>query len=602
MAKTKKGDIGSEAIALIKREITSWSEETVFVTDKVAFNMRNVIKLLRKNYYGIFDEPYDPTTGRKKIWVPLTESLVESAVKNVDLDTKDINFRAKKPDAIGLTHIVRSYVKNCLDDISFGETLDKMIRDLARDGTAVWKTIKSVKDGKTQFQITPVDLLNFYIDPTAPSIQEADVIERAVMTLGEFQSMTGWDNKEGVEGSTNINRNERDLSSDSTETKFVEVYERWGFIPKSFITGKKQDAKELVQGHIVVSCSGNAWQWHLIEENKGPKPYEEFWYTRVNGRWHGRGVAEKIMGLQTYINLIVNIRANRAQVSQLGIFKIRQGSGITPQMVSRLASNGAITVNSQDDIEQFVMQEASQSSYNDEEVVKNWAQQVTSLFEPATGEALPSSTPATNAAIQNNSAQSQFVLIKEGIGLGLQRWIKRQVLPIMMKNIKAGDVIRLTGDVSFIREIDEMVANAYVYKAMSDSLNAGEPFDPASAELERQSMIEQLRGQGEERFTEATEKVLRGMDVSYYDVQVYVTNEEIDKGVLTQNLLTALQLAPQYQEQIMQEVFDVMGLNLKQPKQQMQQMIQAQGAPQGMAQSPSQNPQSLVTEANTLNG
>ena len=69
-------DIEAEALALINSERRSYEDAVAFVTDRVAFNMRNLIRVLRKNYWGIFNEPVDKVTGRKKIWVPFTQSLV----------------------------------------------------------------------------------------------------------------------------------------------------------------------------------------------------------------------------------------------------------------------------------------------------------------------------------------------------------------------------------------------------------------------------------------------------------------------------------------------------------------------------------------------
>ena len=56
-------DIAREAIALVEGEKQMWENATVFVTDKIAFNIRNLIRALRKNYWGIFDSPLDPVTG-----------------------------------------------------------------------------------------------------------------------------------------------------------------------------------------------------------------------------------------------------------------------------------------------------------------------------------------------------------------------------------------------------------------------------------------------------------------------------------------------------------------------------------------------------------
>ncbi len=130
----------------------------------------------------------------QKIWIPLTETFVEQVVKNIDLDTKDIGFRAKTEEGVPFTEITRAAVKNYLDKSFFGEILDMTERQLAIDGTVVWKTWESKGELKTEI----VDLLNFYIDPTARSIQDAGaVIERAVVNWDEFEQMDGWVNKNG---------------------------------------------------------------------------------------------------------------------------------------------------------------------------------------------------------------------------------------------------------------------------------------------------------------------------------------------------------------------------------------------------------------------
>ena len=133
-------DLEQEAVGLVSQEKNNWETGTVFVTDKVTFRMRDLIREARKNYWGVFNKPTDPTTGRKKTFVPLTESIVESSVKNIDLDTKDITLRAKPGGSVGLTDLARNFVKNKLDEIYFGEILDEMERTLAIDGTAVWHT------------------------------------------------------------------------------------------------------------------------------------------------------------------------------------------------------------------------------------------------------------------------------------------------------------------------------------------------------------------------------------------------------------------------------------------------------------------------------
>lgn len=559
MAKKKKNDIDieNEVITTVKTEVSTWENSIAQVTEKIGFDMRALIRQCRKNYWGVFDVQIDPITGRKKIWLPLTESTVESDVKNADLDTKDINFRAKKEHSFGITKLVRAAVKNNLSEIFFGQYIDEMIRTTAIDGTGVWKIMEKKEDGKYLADIRNVDLLNFYIDPLAKSIQEASaIIERAVLPINEIKSYDGWINTKDLQGDKNVHPTESQFKGqDRGNTKYLEVYERWGLMPKSYITGNKKD-EDQIEGHIVCSKDGNVWRVHLIEENKkGIKPYEEFWRKRVPGRWYGKGVAESIIMLQLWLNIIVNLRINRNYIESLGLFKARKGKGITAQMMSKLVSSGVIMVDDLNDIEPMVMSAASAQSYKDEETVRSWAERVTQVFEAITGEQMPASTTATVGAIQSRSAMSAYTLIKEGYGMALQRVLKRHILPIIQKNLTKGEIIRLTDKPEDLRELDDLIANYLVYEEMEKTGGINEDnYTQIMADVKNG-----LNKMGDSRYFKLKDKI----DLTDYDVEVYVTNEEFDQSVMVQNLINMLNVVPEFKEQITTQVFDLMGLNFR---------------------------------------
>lgn len=609
-------NLEDKIISLVRDEKEKWEDPTAFVTPKVAFNMRNLIERLRKNYYGIFDTEIDPVTGLRKTWVPLTESIVDSVVKNIDLDSKDIGFRALNPKAIGLTGFVRTLVRNRLDSINFGDSLDKMERSLAIDGTVVWKTYRTDHDGKKAARISQVDLLNFYIDPIASSIQEAySVIERAVLTKADVKSMTGWMNTDDVQTGS-YNRNNEYLNGDESNDDLVEVFERWGLMPKSFITGKKSDEDKLVEGHIVISGLDDNARIHLVEENENKdssgrvvKPYEECWYKRVPGRWHGRGVAEMVMMMQLWINTIVNIRINRSRVSQLGLFKVRKGSNITPQQLNRLPASGAIVVNNPDDIVQMAVQDASPASYQDENIASGWAERVTSAFEAITGEQLPASTPATNAVIQNRMAQSQFVMVKEGIGMFLERWMQNHFIPAVAATITKGEIVAMEGKQGEMTE--EKIAN-YLIAQKLEELKANNQFvPPERVQAEKKKIVDKLKARGPQYFI----KIMEKPDLLNYKVEVIITNEEIDKSVAVKNLVSVLQMVGQVPgidvnpTDIAMSIFDMMGLDVRQFQSgktiaPVSTPPQVQASPQGpqepIGPKEAQTDQALTTAANTL--
>lgn len=587
-----------EAISIVLQERNNWEDATAFVTEKVAFKMRDLIRTCRKNYWGIFDSPYDPITGREKIWIPLSEVMTEASIKSYDLDTKDVNFRAKNPNGYAVAEIVRPLVREYLDKTYFGMDLDELERDIGIDGTAVWKTWE--RDDKPCRVKVP--LLNVYIDPTAESIQKAfRFTERSLTTSDALAGMTGWSNTKGIQGKEGLAKEDSKYNSNSSEgkgNKYIDVWEMWGKIPKWMITSKSRptdDNGELIDGHVVVSgLDGNNPICHLIEENKKKdadsnviKPYEEAWAKKVSGRWYGKGICEQLLMIQLWINTIVNIRINRAQVSQLGIFKIRKGAGITPQAVSRIGSNGAIVVENMDDIDQFVMQEAGQSSYTDEDVANSWAQRLTNAFEVVTGETLPGSTPATNAVLQDRNAKSSFTMVKEGLGFFIQRWVDRHLLPILAKSTKVSDIVRVAGDDEKIKKYVERAIAFRADQILEETYQKG--LVPSEEEMNQAfALAEQELGSRGDLFVEVMEEII----ANNVDCKVFVTNEEIDVAVTVDKLMAMLPQLPEYRIALAKEAFNLMGLEFPRQDEMPQQ------APQGGMEAPTQSLQGLVTGAN----
>jgi len=602
-------DISHEAINLVKGERDAWKDAVVFVTDRLAFDIRNLLKTVRKNYWGIFDHPKDPVSGKKLTWIPLTEIVCDAHVKNADIDTEDVKITSKKRKAIGLTTLVRNVLHNWLDKDIFGEELDESERQMSIDGSIVWKTFEGVnEDGKTTVIRTYTNLLNIFFDWTSESIQSAyRFTERALLKESEVKDMDGWINTEDIMGVEGLHPTDFDLAQANTSTfgrqgsKFVDVWELWGKIPKSLITGNKKDNEEEVDGHIVVSGLENPGkeQVHLIETNpSGLKPYEEAHTKKIKGRWLARGPAESVMMLQSWVNMIVNIRKLRAQISQLGIFKIKKGAGVTPQMIGKLAANGALIVNSMDDVEQLIMKEASESSYKDEEQAVNWAERVTNALEPATGEPVPASTSATAIVLQSRSIATSFSMFKNAIGYFLRRWIKRHALPILMRNLTPGEIVRITGSPEEIRELDERIVDYFVYKELDKMTKAGFAVNLEEVENERIKALDKLRKLGKDRYIE----IINSIDVTDYDVEISITNENIDKSLLANNLIKAMEIAPQFQDILVEKVFDLMGLDTFQLEERTRKVGSSASLPQpaGSSQIPTNPPteQQITTEAN----
>lgn len=595
-------NLQAQAVNIVKGEKQRWEVATAFVTDRVSFKMRQLIRICRKNYYGIFDVPIDQYTGLEKTWYPLTEINVEAVVKNIDLDQKDIHFKAKTPEGIEITEVTRALVKDKLSAVFFGQKLDDFERSLAIDGTAVWKTYEE----NNKLIVKQIDLLNIYIDPTSPSIQESyRFTERTLMFPEEIQQMSGWINTAGigenvVEGLPRTDPYWMNRATQvNSNVRLIDVYETWGNIPLNLITGDPRDSTVEIAGRIVVSGidSPGRERVHLIERNiktdsegNSLKPYEECWYTRVPNRWYGRGIAEKLLTLQIYANIIFNVRINRSRVSQLGLFKMKKGAGVTPQMLARLPSNGVVVLNNLDDLQQMEVQEVGESSYKDEDTINSISERLTNAFQIATGEDLPSETTATAAAAQASAVKSGFSMVKDAIGGFLERWMDRHALKIIAKEGTTGQIVRITADEDSFKELVDHVVLFKAQEALDESFSKG--YIPSPQEMQEEIDAAREKMSRKDMFVILTKDII----ASQLETTMYVTKEEMDVSVTVQSLLGMLQAAPQYTDQIIQQVVDLMGLSpFKAPK-------QPQMPPQAQPGAPGQPQPSPVNAGQQLQG
>lgn len=556
------------AINIVSQERDSYEDALCWVTDRVAFKMRSMIREFRKSYWGIFDEPTDPTTGRDKLFIKSAMAIVEDVLKNVDIDQKDVGFIARHEEGYDITEIVRACVKDYLSRLYFGEVLDETERQMLIDGTVVWKTWK---EGKYLRRKT-VDLLNFYIDPTEESIQSAyRVTERAIVPTSMVARMSGWKNTDGIKGSQSLNKNDGDEASSNeslTTGDYTDIWEMWGKIPKFMVTGKRKDMKEEIDGHIVISgLDSGDLRFHLVEENKNKdnqgniiKPYEELRTCKLSGRWYGLGYVERILSLVEFLNATVNIRINRNYISQLGLFKIKKGAGITPQMLGKLPSNGAILVNDMDDIGQMNVNPVNADSYKDEEVFKEWMTKITSAYPISSGELAPSSASATATAIANTNSKSSYAMVKEAIGFFLERWIDRHVLPFMGDYIKANyKTFRILADDDKYKDLVDRVSAYYVGELLEKkSEKVFENGAPSREEI--MNVYEETRQDLLKRESLMFD-LLEDIITEAVDTKVKITNEDIDTQVTVSNLLQLAGIpVTEQNEQTIRQVYDLLGL------------------------------------------
>lgn len=553
-----------EIFSIIQNEKTAWEEGEAWITEKVSFLMRRVVKKARKNYFGIFENEFDPVTGRRKVWIPFTEWTVEAVVKNIDLDTKDIRVYSKKGDHKSEA-LFRQILRHYLDKMHFGKTLNKLLRYLSIDGTAI---LKAYTDGK-DVKISLIDRLNIICDPSAESLDDsAGILERNVLTIAEFQrygKQIGLKNIDAVNGISNVDRTgfERLNTNVRSEVPYVELYSRYGYIPKRLITGGEEEG--YVYAMIIVSGLDDNPVFHKAQEVK-THPYQEFKFKEVLNRFDGRGIGEMLFNAQAYVNEIVNTRINTNRINQMGFWEVR--GNITPQQLKRLFQTSAIKTNQEGDIQRLPTGSIDQTSYTDEQVAYSWGQRVT---QSQREDEISDNRPATNALIQERGANKAYDLVMEEIMLNLSKFLEEKVVPLIQKSLSQGELISITGDPGDLMKIQEPFVRNYVYQKMIDFKEAN-GFVPLSREqIEEQIEVinQELSSQGNRRFVEYTKEAFS----TEYNIHIEPREEQINLSVMANQLVQVIGILTSSgvdTKEVTKELFSVMGLDADKLTQNMQ--------------------------------
>ena len=559
------------AIGVIVSEREQWDGMPVNVTTKVQYIMNNVWDKARRYYAGVFDSPYDEVTGDRKVWVPLIETAVESVKKSIDFDTKDVLVSPTKKTGINFVPVVRASIFNLFKKLDFKQLLNEITDTVSRDGTCVVKTYIDI-DPNTKKKVIKskvVDLMNIWVEPSAPTLQESSVIERQLKTKQEMEAYKDlWDNIDKVQYTLQPDRLTEISTVASTNIPYTEVWERWGLIPKSWATGKKEDQEKLIEGHIVASGVDNPTVIHLIRANPrkdGRKPYEECWYRRLPGRWPGRGIPEMLFGLQEYSNEVINTRRANNKVLQNGIFLIRKGSGITPDMLNAITAGGGLPVtNINNDIKQLNTQDFRQSSYTDEDRIQLMADRVSGAFDINRGEVGRASVSATATLARDRNIRDTFILVQENIGFFIERLIRFQYIPYLKETLTEKDIIKITGDADYLAYIDEQIVNNRRNRFINDNLNKT-GFRPEQSVIDNyiQEQGKFLKSMGKNRFSE----YFRNMFDEEVDIEIHITDEKFNRTVAVQQLrdmlisYSRLEVGSKLDvDAIMREMLNIMGI------------------------------------------
>jgi hypothetical protein len=507
--------------------ITNWQDATVEVSPGVNYSMKSVNEESARLYNGVFlggsveDNGFDNVFMRK-IWV-----VYRTLLQGSDLDLKNLTVRNLNGVKFKLANILRMAITSHLKRTYFGELLDQILADMCWYGSAITKRV----DGRVE----TVDIRNYITEGNIQDPQSRSHAELVMMNYEQMQShKEEWANSwEAIEANWAVIK-------DAGESQF-KVVEFWTW---GEVEGKKGTHK------ICVKCLDNTltdkgynqdnWEPYIeldrfitpykqkrtskrmiekLGEDEEMFPYNQFDLFKVPGRTQGMGCGELLASPQQMYNELYNNKRKLDLKGLLGIsvHTATQGvNGLTTlsqESIANLDTGAIITLAPGETFQQLPVDMKSGDFDMMEGKLFELMRQIIGITSQGTGEEMPASTSATQASINQQTANTVFDYTRERMHHGIKRLFNEGYAEDIINELDEKEVVSIIGSPIQLQELDKTLIENAMNKWAIDTKNATGLY-PSEEEyaMASEQVRQELSAQGENRFPQIKKAILKDME------------------------------------------------------------------------------------------
>jgi hypothetical protein len=483
----------------IEQEITDYLSASVPISEGYNFSQYNLVKRIVLYENRVYPKGKVDKQGNYKFWFDITTPRIDSEVKNIDFDTSNIEvYSPRKIDELP-SIITNLKVDEWLRENGQAEEINSAIEEGSGWGNILWK---KTKDGYERS-----DLKNTYIiNQTARTVDETPIIERHQLTQSELRAKTGvWKNIDEVIENCPLNSHSPTVQSSSTTTTtpYYEIYERNGEVSEKDLREAQgeqggDENKYVLAKVIVAAKKGTAGdieaKYVLFADDLGKKKmsdlYKEYHRGRYKGRWFREGLIELLMDVQTRANEVGNQMARGLEWASKTIFR----SGDV-----KIAQNIITDMNNGDIVRSADLQQVETRMNGFDQLANEWnriiqlANDIANSREVVTGESLPAGTPFRLSALLNQNANKLFDFIREKLAIPFGEIFEEWIVPQVIKDIKASEILRITGDSDMLERLYMMIVDSWYAR----NLIAIGPHNKQIADAIKQQKMDELKGRSQ---------------------------------------------------------------------------------------------------------
>ena len=454
----------------IEEEIKQYTTRSIPISEGNDFSQLKLTQRITQFENKIYPTGKFTKAGDYKYWFEIINPRIDSEVKNVDFDTKDISVEPsppyKKTDELPCL-VTNLRLGEYLRDTGQSEEINSGIEEGAGWGNIVWKKIKGGYER--------VDLKNFYvINQTARDLTNSPVIERHPLSQSDLrEKISVWKNVEKVidECGEDSYKSTQETTSFETTVPYYEIFERNGEVSlKSLKEEKgekvmKGDENKYVLAKVIVAAvkgqNSPEIKYILYADEISKMPYKEYHRGRYKGRWWREGIYELLFDLQVRANQIGNELAQGLSWSAK-VFFTSKDKLIIQNILTDLNNGDIIQA---EDIRQIeVRMQGFDQLANEWNRVIEQANDLANSREVVQGITPPSGTPLGTTRMLDINANKLFDFIREKLAIPFREIFEEWIIPELIKEIKTQDIIRLTGDTDTLGRLYELAVNSWYLK------------------------------------------------------------------------------------------------------------------------------------------
>jgi len=486
---------------------------------------------------------YD-SLGREKPFFNIGTAAVNVWFRATDIDRKDIKFRATNSKNYIKSFIASILLRNWMRQQNFGQFLNRWGRTLAKYGSAVVKATE--KDGELYLKVIFWDKL------ICDSVEFKDniKIEKLFYTPIQLRKIKEYDQAEVEKAIKSLDTRET-LTGEQKDTRndYVGVYELHGELPLFYLTGKEKDkGKYRQQMHVLFIHNGTKKENYKdkIESTlyAGKEAKDFYFLTHLieeEGKTLSIGAIEHLFDTQWMVNHSVKQIKDQLDIASKMVLQTADENFVGRNVLTNIET-GQILVHADN---RPLTQVNNQS--HDMPAITSFLQlwqalgrDITGTPEAVTGNTMPSGTAYRQVAALQQEAHSLFELMTENKGLYLEEIIKNVVVPFFKKKLNNTKEVALVLESEELQRFDDLALPAELENELKRI--GGTP------------TIEELTGNIQQRNAQLgmIRFVTPGATTwkEYFkdledDIEVVVTNENLNKETTMTTLTTVLQTIAQ---------------------------------------------------------